>query len=111
MTLDPGTINSPSRLCGEEPNPFFKILVPTLTLFGHVLRRLKKAAINPPEVPAKAIATMFGEQKWADDEVWERGKNFILDDEVKSSDLSLNEEKQVKVWGFVMKDLKLLEEL
>src|ERR1035438_10054285 len=106
MVLDPGTMNGPSRLCGEEPNLFFKILIPTLTLFGPLLRRVKKAAINPPEVPAKAITGMFEEKKWANDEVWERGKNFVLDDEVKSSPLSLDEGKQDEVWGLVMKALE-----
>jgi hypothetical protein len=111
MTLDPGTMSGPSRLCGEDPNLFFRILIPTLTLFRPVLRRVKKAAINPPEVPAKAIASMFEEKKWANDEAWVIGKNFVLDDEIKSSALSLDEGKQDEVWRLVMKELGLPEAL
>ncbi|KAE9365151.1 NAD(P)-binding protein [Stipitochalara longipes BDJ] len=111
MTLDPGVMNGQSRLNGPDPDLFFRILIPTLAFFGPVLRRVKKAAINIPEVPAEAIAGVFEQQRWANEAAWERGKNFVLDDEVKSSALSLDEEKQDEVWENVMKDLELPNEL
>ncbi len=46
---------------------------------------------------AKAIAEMFEQQRWVNEAAWERGKCFVLDDEVQSSTLSLDKEKQDEV--------------
>lgn len=62
---------------------------------------LKKDAYNPPEVPAKAIAELFGRI-----ETSFGGKYFVLDDEVKSSATSLDEKFQDDVWEEVCKDLR-----
>ena len=60
---------------------------------------------------AKVIARLFGDEKMKDDEVWKTGKQFVLDEERKSSALSLNEGKQDEVWKMVMEDLNLPESL
>ena len=111
MTLDPGVMNGQSRLNGPDPDLFFRVLIPTLAFFGPVLRRFKKAAINLPVVPAQAITGLFEEQKWSSDAAWEKGKYFVLDDEVQSSALSLDEVKQDQVWGTVMRELDLSDKL
>ena len=89
----------------------FKIMYPTLTFLGPVLRLARKDAINPPEVPAKAIVDIFGEKKFAGGESWKTGKHFILDEEKKSSPLSLDEGKQDEAWKAAMEDLKQPEAL
>jgi len=104
-------MNGQSRLNGPDPELFFRILIPTLAFFGPVLRRMNKAAINLPEVPAQAIAGLFEQPRWGKDAAWNRGKYFVLDDEVQSSPLSLDEEKQDQVWSLVMKELEMPDEL
>lgn len=71
---------------------------------------MKKEAINPPAVPAEAIAGFFGDSKESN-EVWKTAKFFVLDDEKKSSPLSLDENKQDEVWKMVSGDLSLEESL
>lgn len=71
-------------------------------MFGPLVRLLKKDAYNPPELPAKAIANIFG----TNGKIF-GGKYFILDDEVKSSIASRNEKLQDDVWGKVSRDLDL----
>lgn len=99
------------RLLGGERHWVFPILYSILAVTGPVLRIFRKDAINPPTVPANAIADLFGSPKEKDQEVWKTGKFFVLDDEKKSSALSLNERKQDEVWKNVSRDLGLGEGL
>jgi hypothetical protein len=82
-----------------------------LGALGPALRLVKKDAINSPSVPAKAIADLFGSPKESENGVWKTGKSFVLDDEKKSSALSLKVEKQDEVWRNVSRDLGLGESL
>lgn len=70
---------------------------------------MRKDAINPPTVPAKAIVDLFGDPNKHGKEVWKTGKHFILDDEKRSSALSLDKEKQDEVWKMASKVLGLEE--
>jgi hypothetical protein len=111
INLDPGSMNAGGRLLGEERHWVFPILYGMLTVLGPALRPIRKDIINPPSVPAKAIADLFGSPKESAVGVWKTGKFFVLDDEKKSSALSLDEEKQDEVWKFVNRDLGLGETL
>jgi hypothetical protein len=103
-------MNGGGRLLGDERHWVFPILYGILGALGPVLRLVKKDVINSPAVPAKAIADMFG-KAMGSDEVWKTGKYFVLDDEKKSSALSLDEKKQDEVWKTVSGDLALEESL
>ncbi|KAE9378192.1 NAD(P)-binding protein [Stipitochalara longipes BDJ] len=111
INLDPGSMNAGGRLLGNERHWVFPILYGILGTLGPVLRLVKKDAINPPSVPAKAIADLFGSPKESEEGVWKTGKLFVLDDEKKSNALSLNEAKQDEVWKNVSRDLGLEESL
>jgi hypothetical protein len=52
---------------------------------------------------------VFEEKKWANEGVWARDKNLVLDDDIEFSALRLDEGKQDEVWGLVMKELELPE--
>ncbi len=104
-------MNAGGRLLGSERHWVFPILYGILGVTGPVLRLVRKDAINPPSVPAKAIADLFGEPKKTEVGVWKTGQFFVLDDVKKSSALSLNEEKQDEVWKNVSRDLGLDESL
>jgi hypothetical protein len=82
-----------------------------LGALGPVLRLVRKDAINPPSVPAKAIADLFGAPKESEKGVWKTGKYYVLDDEKKSSPVNLDEAKQDEVWKNVSRDLGLGESL
>ena len=103
-------MNSSGRLLGDERHWVFPILYGILGVLGPVLRLVKKDAINVPAVPAKAVADLFGKAR-GNDEVWKTGMYFILDDEKKSSALSLDEKKQDEVWKMVSDDLAMEESL
>lgn len=68
---------------------FTKVL---LGIFGPLVRLLRKYAYNPPEVPTKIIADLFGRTEKSFG-----GKYFILDDEVKSSAASSDQKLQDEV--------------
>lgn len=101
-------MNAGGRLLGEEKHWAFPVIYSFLGAFGPVLRLVKKDAINPPSVPAKAIADLFGKPA---EGVWEKGKFYVLDDEKKSHALSLDEGKQDEVWKNLSRDLGLPEGL
>ena len=103
-------MNSGGRLLGDEHHWVFPVLYGILGALGPVLRLVKKDAINPSAVPARAIAGLFGDAKESND-VWKTAKFFVLDDEKKSSPLSLDEKKQDEVWRMVSGDLSLEESL
>jgi hypothetical protein len=111
INLDPGSMSAGGRLLGEESHWVFPILYGLLKIFGPVLRPVRKDIINPPSVPAKAIADLFGSAKESEAGTWKTGKHFVLDDEKKSSALSLDEGKQDEVWEIVSRDLGLGESL
>jgi hypothetical protein len=102
-------MNAGGRLLGSERHWVFPILYGILGVTGPVLRLVRKDAINPPSVPAKAIADLFGSEKV--EGIWTAGRFFVLDDEKKSSALTLNEAKQDEVWNNVSRDLRLGEGL
>jgi len=104
-------MNAGGRLLGGERHWVFPILYAILGTLGPVLRLVRKDAINPPSVPAKAIADLFGSPKQNEVGVWKTGKFFVLDDEKKSSALSLEEGKQDEAWNYVSRDLGLGESL
>jgi hypothetical protein len=104
-------MNAGGRLLGDEHHWVFPVLYGILGVLRPVLRLVKKDAINPPAVPAKAIAGLFGKAKEGDSEAWKTGKYFVLDDEKKSSPLSLVEGKQDEVWKMVSRDLAAEESL
>lgn len=101
-------MNSGGRLLGDERHWVFPILYGILGVLGPVVRPFKKDVINAPAVPAQAIANVFGNARDRD-EVWKTGKFFVLDDEKKSSALSMDEKKQNEVWKIVCSDLSLEE--
>lgn len=70
------------------------------------MRPFKKEIINAPAIPAKAIADLFGNTKEGN-EVWKTGKYYVLDNEKKSSMLSLDVKKQDEVWKTVCGDLSM----
>jgi len=111
IVLDPGTISGPGRMLGDDHHWGFRILYSTLIFLGPVLRLARKEAINPPDVAAKAIAKFLGDEKAKDDEPWKIGKQFVLDEERKSSVLSLDEGKQDEAWKKIMGDLNMPESL
>jgi hypothetical protein len=111
VNLDPGSMNAGGRLLGSERHWVFPILYGILGVTGPLLRLVRKDAINPPSVPAKAIADLFGHPKESEKGAWKTGKYFILDDEKKPNALSLNEGKQDEVWKNVSRDLGLGEDL
>ena len=90
---------------GSERHWVFPILYRILGVAGPLLRLVRKYTINPPSVPAKAIADLFGSPKESEGEVWKTGKYFILDDEKKPNALSLNDGKQDEVWKNVGRDI------
>jgi hypothetical protein len=103
-------MNGGGRLLGDEHHWVFPILYGVLGALGPALRLVKKDAINPPSVPAKAIADIFGKDMYSD-QIWKNGLFFVLDDEKKSSALSLDTRKQDEVWTIVSSDLSLEEGL
>jgi hypothetical protein len=111
VNLDPGSMNAGGRLLGGGRHWVFPILYGILIVFGPVLRPFRKDIINPPSVPAKAIADLFGSPKESEAGTWKTGKHFVLDDEKRSNALSLDEGKQDEVWKFVSQDLGLGESL
>jgi hypothetical protein len=98
-------------MLGDDHHWGFRILYSTLIFLGPVLRLARKEAINPPDVAAKAIAKFLGDEKAKDDEPWKIGKQFVLDEERKSSVLSLDEGKQDEAWKKIMGDLNMPESL
>lgn len=103
-------MNGGGRLLGDEHHWVFPILYGILGTLRPILRLVKKDVINPPAVPAKAIADLFGNAKESND-VWKTAKFFVLDDEKKPSPLSLDTKKQDEVWKMVNGDLSLEESL
>lgn len=101
VTLDPGGMSGESALWTETHwiMGFAKLLLGILRPF---LRHVKKDAFNPPEVPAQDIADLFAKK---DTGCEFRGKYFVLDDEVKSTSLSYDEEAQDEVWESIGTDL------
>jgi hypothetical protein len=73
------------------------------TSFKPLLRMMDKAAINPPTVPAKAIAALFS----GNNSPSNAGKYFVLNDEQQSSAASLGEHTRQQVWELVMADLEI----
>ena len=103
-------MNGGGRLLGDEHHWVFPILYGILGTLGPVLRLVKKDAINAPAVPAKAMADIFGNDKYRD-QIWKNGMFFVLDDEKKSSALSLDTKRQDEVWKMVSGDLSMGENI
>ena len=87
-----------SRLWPGRPL-LFGFVEQVLSLLGPFIRVFMKSAINHPSVPAKAISDLFAEPGS------KKASFYILDDEKKSSDISMDEGLQNKAWKFVMDDL------
>jgi hypothetical protein len=101
-------MNAGGRLHVDEHHWVFPILYGILSVLGPILRPFKKEVINAPAVPTKAIADLFGNPKDGD-EVWKTGKYYVLDDEKKSSAVSLDQKTQDEAWKIICKDLSLEE--
>ncbi|KAH8816008.1 hypothetical protein F5884DRAFT_774552 [Xylogone sp. PMI_703] len=99
VASDPGGMSGGSRL-STDPHWFLRALRIVLIGLRPIVRLASKSAINPPEVPAQAISKFFL------DNADTAGKYFILDDESKSSGLSLDPAKQDEVWMLILKDFK-----
>jgi hypothetical protein len=87
---------------GARQSWIIRFMMVLLGIFAPVVRLLRKDAYNPPEVPAKVIADLFGSRKKS-----LGGKYFILGDEVKSSATSLDEKLQDEIWEKISRDLEL----
>ena len=87
---------------GARQSWVIRFVMVLLGIFAPMVRLLRKDAYNPPEVPAKVIADLFGSRKGN-----LGGKYFILDDEVKSSATSLDEKLQDEIWEKISRDLEL----
>lgn len=88
---------------GTRAHSIIRAATIVLWVIGPVLRYLKKDAYNQPKVPAKAIAGLFLEQSTGNGNAG--GKYFILDDEAKSSSVSLDEKLQNEAWRNICEDL------
>ena len=78
---------------GGERHWVNPILYRVLGTLGPVLRLVRKDAINPPSVPAKAIADLFGAPKESEKGTWKTGKYYVLDDVKKSEPFDLGRSK------------------
>jgi len=88
---------------GATSHPVIGAVKAFLGVLGPVMKYVKKDAFNPPEVPAKAIAELFLKPESKQSQTG--GKFFILDDEVKSCEISLDEKLQDDVWRKIREDL------
>jgi len=98
VSLDPGGMSGDSNL-GLDHWVLNSLKVVAGAL-SPILRRVKKDAFNPPEVPAKTVADLFEEGR---NELG--GKYYILDDEMKSNEASLEAKSQEEVWEKICGDL------
>lgn len=103
VSLDPGGMTSPSRL--SDGNTSYTIQVARFLswLLDPVINMFSKGLVNSPQVAAKAISSMYREERDIG------GKFLILDDVKSSSPLSMDVAKQGEVWRQVVKDLGLKE--
>lgn len=104
VSLDPGGMSGDSNL--GLNHWIFNSAKVVLGILSPIVKRLKKDAYNPPEVPAKAIADLFEERKSG-----LGGKYFVLDDETQSNVVSLEVSNQEEVWKKISRDLNLKTEI
>ncbi len=100
MSLDPGGMSGDSNLGLDHW--ILNSSKAVLGVLSPLLRRVKKDLYNPPDVPARAVADLFVEGQNA-----LGGKYYVLDDETKSSEASLEVIGQEEVWKKISGDLDL----
>jgi hypothetical protein len=105
VNLDPGGMSVDSHM-GARASWIIRSMMLVLGIFAPVVRWFRKDAFNPPEVPAKVIAELLGGGN-----ATVGGRYLILDDEIKSSPVSLDEKLQAEVWANVCRDLDLSPEI
>jgi len=93
FSSDPSGMESESRLSKDQPWSMTVLKSVTFTL-APVIRLFSKSIINPPEVPAAALARLVCDPKFQSSEAG----YYIYDKEVVSSATSRDEIKQKVLW-------------
>jgi len=106
VSSDPGGMSGDSNLGADHA--IIKASKAVLGIIAPLLNRLKKDAYNSPMVPAKAIMGLFDHLGSIVDD---RGSYYILDDKLKSNDISLNKKKQDEVLDMILGDLDMTLEI
>ncbi|KAF2103977.1 NAD(P)-binding protein [Rhizodiscina lignyota] len=99
ISLDVGGMTGESRLAPKMPL-VLKVSMHVLNFMRPLANMFNPATINPPEVPAKAIAEVLGDSEKAIG-----GGHYILDKVAESNAISRDEEKQTENMKEITSDL------